>query len=136
MGDFLKIASGAQFLGKMMRFRMGPRIWVLTLMMVNMASLYFIDTLEGQVVLAVFMMGGMFMFTMDATLGFVRLMGAGHFLWFLMLPWLYLRLPAIEDGSLLYGWIMAVLVMNSLSLVIDVWDVIRYAKGEREPLYT
>jgi len=136
VGNFIKIATGMQFMSKMMRFRPVPRIWVLALMTVNMASLYFIDTLEGQVVLGVFMMGGMFMFTMDAKMGFVRLMGAGHFLWFLMLPWLYMRLPQIPADSLMYKWVLAVIVMNGISLVIDVWDVIRYAKGEREPLYT
>ena len=39
VGNFVKIATGMQFMSKMMRFRPVPRIRVLTLMTVSMASL-------------------------------------------------------------------------------------------------
>ena len=38
-----------------------------------------------------------------------------------------------SSGSIFGYWLLAVIVLDSLSLMIDVVDVIRYIKGERAP---
>ena len=70
-------------------------------------------------------------------LGFIRLLGIGHILWIPMVLWLWMRLDQTPplDSTLKY-WLIIVIVMNTLSLVLDVVDVIPYIKGDRVPYYT
>ncbi|MEE8395055.1 MAG: hypothetical protein V3S29_03300 [bacterium] len=80
-------------------------IWLGVLMFVNMMGpLFFLDTAEGQATLAVFMASAMVMMGLFAALGWVRLLGAGHFLWLGLVPWLWLRLDSIEPATALYYW--------------------------------
>lgn len=111
-----------------------PRMWVMLLAAVNMASIAFIGHREAQVVLIAMMLGGMIMAVVYAKLGFVRLLGVGHFHWLPMLVWLYGRLDGA--GPAFYYWILALLAFNGASLVIDIVDVGRYLAGEREPTLT
>ncbi len=45
----------------------------------------------------------------------------------------YADAPA--DGGF-RAWLVAVMLMNTLSLIIDAIDVVRYARGERTPTIT
>jgi hypothetical protein len=118
----------------MMSLPMPWPIWLAILMAANfVGSIYFFETLEAKVVLAVFMAGAMFMMAIFAAKGFVRLLGIGHILWVPMVPWLWTRLDQAGPDSALGYWIMSVMIINSLSLIIDAVDVVRYLKGEREP---
>ena len=70
-------------------------------------------------------------------LGFVRLLGIGHIFWIPMVLWLWTRLDQTPSlNSTLEHWLIIVIVMNTISLIIDVVDVARYIKGERVPYYT
>ena len=109
------------------------RAWVMLLALTNMASIAFIGHLEAQVVLAALMLGGGIQAAINAKLGFVRLLGVGHFHWIPMQYWLYIRLDTIRPEPAFYYWIVALLAMNGISLVIDVIDVVRYALGDRQP---
>lgn len=113
-----------------------PRVWVMLLAVVNMASIAFIGHREAQVVLVAMMLGGMIMAAVYAKLGFVRLLGVGHFHWLPMLVWLYGRLDGARADPAFYYWVLALIVFNSASLVIDIVDVRRYLAGEREPTLT
>ncbi len=124
---------GLRFMSKMMKFNIIPRIWLISLMVVNLISLYFIDTLEGKIVLGVFLVSAAGMIIMEATMGFVRLLGLGHIFWLGLLPWLVLRLPEISPDTLLYQWIIVLIAMNAISVVLDIRDVTAYLKGDREP---
>ena len=44
--------------------------------------------------------------------------------------------PFIEVNNLFAYWLVAVIVLDGLSLIIDVTDVARYMKGERAPQLT
>ncbi len=65
--------------------------------------------------------------------GFVRLLGIGHIAWLPLVPWLWTRLDDAPADSIFGYWLMAVIVLNSLSVIIDTIDVLRYVKGERTP---
>ena len=108
--------------------------WLGLLIATNMlAPLYFIQTLEAKVVLAAMICGMMIMTAMYRAKGFVRLLGIGHILWLPMLPWLWTRLDDASFDGLFGYWLVAVIVLNSLSLLVDGIDVLRYIKGERKP---
>ena len=68
--------------------------------------------------------------------GWVRLLGIGHWPWLLLVPWAWLRLAAVPDASLTRFWLMSLIVLNTGSLLIDAVDVVRYMRGEREPVMT
>ena len=110
-----------------------PKPWVAWLGLLMAANfilpLIFITTLEGQVVLATGLISAMIQGRIFQTLGFVRLLGIGHSPWIPLLLWLWSRFE--WDASIFAGWILAVMVLNSLSLIIDAVDVVRYVRGER-----
>ena len=118
-------------------FKLVPRLWFIALVAVNIASLFFIDTIEARVVLAVLLISIIIMTEIYRRLGFVRLLGTGHILWVPMVLWLWMRLNQTPplDNTFKY-WLMIVIAMNAISLVIDGIDVIRYIKGDRVPYYT
>ncbi len=111
--------------------------WVLVLMVVNLGGgLAYLGTLEGRVVLVLFLVAAMLLMALHRLFGFVRLLGLAHFVWFPLVGWLYLRLdeaPPVGMDDTFRTWLWAVIVLNSLSLAIDVVDVVRYLRGERAP---
>ncbi|MDA0692803.1 MAG: hypothetical protein O3A78_11700 [Nitrospinae bacterium] len=106
--------------------------WVMLLMTVNMVvPIFFIETLEAQVVLATMMASAALMMFLFAQKGFVRLLGLGHVLWIPLILWLSARVDFASASTGVEQWLLAVIALNGLSLIIDTVDVIRYAKGER-----
>ena len=102
------------------------------LMFANFLSpLIFITPLEGQVVLGTGIVSAIIQMGIFQAKGFVRLLGIGHSPWIPMLVWLWTRLD--WDFSIFAYWILALIVLNSLSLIIDAVDVARYLMGEKEP---
>lgn len=134
MKDFfislLKVA-GVTFL----RFRPIPRVWGIWLAGMNLASLFFIPHIEGQIVLAVSLAAVLTQAAIHQRIGFVRLLGIAHVLWIPMLVWLATRFDTIGAPGL-QSWIIALIVTNVISLVVDAIDVTRFARGERQPHYS
>ncbi len=109
-------------------------LWLGLLVAVNVAGpIYYFETIEAKVVLAAFLASAALMTAIFATKGFVRLLGIGHIFWVPMVPWLWIRLDQAGPGDPLGYWIIAVMIMNSISPIIDAIDVLRYLKGERKP---
>lgn len=122
------------FMKDMLRMPWPWVAWVGLLMLVNAGGgLVYLATLEGRVVLGTFVLAALLLTAIHARLGFVRLMGLGHFVWLPMIVWLAQRLGDAPAGSALRLWLWAVIVLNGASLVIDAVDVLRYLRGERAP---
>ena len=136
MSGFLK--AMIEFMAIMLtRFHLVARFWLIALATVNMASLYFIGTTEARVILGVFVISMMIMTGIYYRLGFVRILGLGHILWIPMVLWLWTRLGrALPLNSTFEYWLLLVIIINTISLLIDAVDVVRYIKGERKPYYT
>ncbi len=111
-------------------------LWVGLLAMVNMVGgLVYIRTMEGQLALACLMLAFLIMWGIYAKKGFVRLLGLGHLIaWPPLMIW-YAKVLAQGnvEGAFKY-WLMAVLVVNGISLVIDLVDVVRYSLGDKQPM--
>lgn len=109
-------------------------VWVMFLFSVNLIpALVFLETLEARVVLGGLMAGALLQTWIFSKKGFVRLLGLGHLLWLPMVIWLGYRVPLAEPGSPFAYALIAILVVDSLSLTIDTIDVIRYVRGDRQP---
>ncbi len=132
MVDFLRAMF--DFLRTMMTVPKPWVGWVMLLMMVNMViPLFYLGTLEGKVVLGGFVLGALLQGGIFSAKGFVRLLGIGHIVWVPMVAWLWTRLDAAPASTLFRYWLLATIVLVSLSLLIDAVDVIRYLRGERDP---
>ena len=130
--DFFKAMF--DFLRTMMTLRKPWVGWIMLLMMVNMViPLFYLGTVEGKVVLGAFVFGALLQGGIFSAKGFVRLLGIGHIVWVPMVAWLWTRLDVAPAGSLFRYWLLATIVLVSLSLLIDAVDVIRYLRGERDP---
>ena len=126
--------SMMNFMKTMMIMPMHWQAWLGVLVMTNIViPFFFIHTLEAQVVLVTGIVGLLVMSGIFSMKGFVRLMGIGHIEWLPMVIWLATRLEEAPADSTLGYWLMAVIVLDSLSLFIDAVDVFRYVKGERQP---
>ncbi len=112
--------------------------WMVLLVLMNLVlPLFFLGKPEATVVLVGIMVSMFIMMTLFARFGFVRLLGLGHIPWLFTIPWLWLQLgQTIENGGTFYYWLLAVVVLDSISLVIDAVDVVRYWMGERQPTIT
>ena len=122
------------FLRTMLTLRKPWVGWIMLLMMVNMViPLFYLGTLEGKVVLGAFVLGALLQGGIFSAKGFVRLLGIGHIAWVPMVAWLWTRLDVAPASGLFRYWLLATIVLVSLSLLIDAVDVIRYLRGERDP---
>ena len=122
------------FAGTMFVNGKGLAAWILLLLAANMVGpLLFINTFEGQVVLAAFVAGALAQMVMFGAKGFVRLLGIGHVFWVPLIPWLWSRLDEFPPSGPFGYWVVAVIILNGVSLLIDVADVVRYMRGERAP---
>ncbi len=107
------------------------QLWLVLLVIVNgIVPLFFLGRVEAQATLGIFLAGALLMIALTALSGFSRLLGAGHFLWFILLGLLWTRLDQFPADDVFGLWIRALMLINAVSLAIDVTDVVRYTLGD------
>ena len=108
-------------------------IWVMFLGGVNiLGAVVFFNSFEAKFAL-VGMFGSMFvMQIIYQKYGFVRLLGLGHIIfWVPFVAWNVIQLTNdYQMGEYFKFWLIAVSVLNALSLIFDIVDVYRFFKGE------
>lgn len=125
------------FLRTMLRLPAGWLLWIAALMTVNgLAPLFFLPSVEALATLTALALGAGIQTALFARLGFVRLLGAGHVPWLILVPWIWGRMDALPTSEPAYAWMAALVALNAISVVIDVADVTRYVAGERTPTVT
>src|SRR5512147_1518113 len=85
--------------------------WMAGLPLMNLFSIFFLPRTEAWVVLGTGLLAATIMTALHAKLGYVRLVGVGHFVWIPMLVWLAFRLETIGEDTLFRGWILSVMTM-------------------------
>jgi hypothetical protein len=126
MRAFIKFNKGV------MKMPMHWQVWLMLLVLANMiVPLFFLGRREAQVVIGVFVASAVMQVVLTSVTGFTRLLGLGHILWFPLLYFLWMRLEQNPADDFFGLWIRMVMVLNALSLVIDVVDVVRYIAGDR-----
>ena len=109
--------------------------WMAGLPLMNLFSIFFLPRTEAWVVLGTGLLAATIMTALHAKLGYVRIVGIGHFVWIPMLVWLAFRLETIREDTLFRGWILSVMAMDTVSLLLDIMDLIRYLRGDRAPRF-
>ncbi len=127
MGSFIKFNKG------LLKQRIHVKLWLLLLLAANLiVPLFYLQRLEAQVVLTVFLASFAFTVVITAYAGYSRLLGLGHVFWFPLLYFLWTRLDQSPEGDFFGLWIRALMVLNATSLIIDVVEVVRYIAGDRQ----
>ena len=109
--------------------------WMAGLPLINLSSVFFLPRTEAWVVLGTGLLAATIMTVLHAKLGYVRLVGIGHFVWIPMLIWLVFRLDHILGGTLFYRWLLTLIAVDTVSLLIDIVDLVRYLRGDRIPRF-
>ena len=121
----------------LVRFQPKARVFAWNLVAANTAGLFFLPRLEPAVLWTSILIGLVFMARVYQRIGFVRLLGAGHALWVVVVPWLALRWAHLPpDASRLFkAWLAWVIVTDTSSLILDFRDAMGFLNGDRTALY-
>ena len=96
-------------------------VWVLILMVVNVASVGFWNESLAKVIFAAFMLSAMVMMGLYSRFGFEKILGMGHILWLPLLIYVLMEIPA-ASGTF-KGYLIVWSIFTVISLVFDVADV-------------
>ena len=129
MNAFIKFNRG------LLRLPIGVRLWMLLLVSANfiLPVIYFQQS-EARIVLLTFFAGILLMVLITGTSGFTRLVGLGHIFWIPLVLFFVSRLNSIPATDPYGIWIRSVIVINTISLVLDAVDVVRFVRGERSEI--
>ena len=129
MNAFIRFNRG------LFRLPVGVRLWMLLLVSANLILpvIYFQQS-EARIVLLTFFAGILMMVVITGTSGFTRLVGLGHIFWVPLVLFLVSRLGSIPATNAYGIWIRSVIALNTISLVLDAIDVVRFARGERSEI--
>ena len=129
MNAFIRFKRG------LFRLPVGVRLWMLLLVSANLVLpvIYFQQS-EARIVLLTFFAGILLMVVITGTSGFTRLVGLGHIFWVPLVLFLVSRLGSIPATDAYGIWIRSVIALNTISLVLDAIDVVRFARGERSEI--
>ena len=129
MNAFIRFNRG------LFRLPVGVRLWMLLLVSANLILpvIYFQQS-EARIVLLTFFAGILAMVVITGTNGFTRLVGLGHIFWVPLVLFLVSRLGSIPATDAYGIWIRSVIALNTISLVLDAIDVVRFARGERSEI--
>ncbi|MFQ5543228.1 MAG: hypothetical protein ACE5FY_02610 [Nitrospiria bacterium] len=111
------------------------QVWLMLLVGSNMVvPFFFINRLEARITLGTMMISMMLMTVITHLTGFTRLLGLGHILWFPMLYFFWIQRSQIPADDFFGIWLRTLMILNAVSLIIDIGDVCRYIAGDRQEM--
>ncbi len=121
------------------------QLWVMLLVVVNLAALLFVITKqtghyrvrwESLAILFSFVAAGIAMSWLYQQVGYVRLLGLPHLVfWLPVYIWLLRKYRHGEFVVPFKQYLLVYFVIAGISLVIDAIDVARYLLGNQQPLH-
>ena len=99
-------------------------IWVLILMIVNVASVGFWNEPLAKVIFVTFMLSAMLMMGLYSRFGFEKILGMGHILWIPLLVYVLMEIPTARDTF--KGYLIILSISIAVSLVFDIVDAWKY----------
>lgn len=118
-----------RFFIELIRQPLWVSLWVLFLMLVNMASFAFWQEAVAQLILLNFLASATLMMGLYSRYGFTKILGLGHFPWIPLLAYVVMQIPTTEASFKRYLLVLSVSMAISLVLdTIDVWNYFRNRK--------
>jgi len=129
----IKIAT--DFMRTMNSSPLRIRVWLLILIIFNgLFPLFYLNRIEAQFTLAALLIGMMIGMILFKIQGFTRLLGLMHILWIPLVLYLIIRWNQYPITEWFGIWIRGVVLLNIVSLVLDMTDVVKFIAGDRKPL--
>lgn len=100
-------------------------------MLNGIIPLFFLRQSVARWVLASFLIGVLLMSWLTKQFDFTRILGVAHIAWIPGYVMTWLAVGQYPAGSAISIWLWVLLVINSITLLFDIWDVIRWLRGER-----
>ena len=104
-------------------------VWMLFLMIVNVASVGFFNQLLAKVIFVTFILSVMLMMGLYSRFGFEKILGMGHILWIPLLVYVLMEIPTARDTFKSYLIILSISIV--ISLVFDIVDVWKYFTSQK-----
>ena len=104
-------------------------VWVLILMIVNVASIGFWNESLAKLIFIAFMLSAMLMMGLYSRFGFEKILGMGHILWLPLLIYVLIEIPAASDTFKDYLIVWSIFTV--ISLMFDVVDVWKYFASQK-----
>ena len=114
--------------------------WVMVLVVTHVLALAFIARrtpegwrirFESLAIFVSFVAAGVFMTWLYTQVGYVRLLGVAHLVfWTPVYVWVLLHRRTLQSEGLFGKYVLLYLVVAGISLVIDLIDLIRYLLGD------
>ena len=117
------------FFAELMQQPVWISIWLLFLMIVNVASVAFWNEPLAKIILITFIISALLMMGLYSRFGFEKILGMGHILWIPLLAYLLMEIPATEGTF--KGYLIILLISITTSLVFDIVDVWKYFTGQK-----
>ncbi len=117
-----------RFFVDLMRQPLWVSLWVLFLMIVNMASVAFWPEPLAQLIATSFLVSAMLMMGLYSRYGFTKILGLGHLSWIPLLAYVLIQIPTAE--ATFKNYLVALSVSIGISLVFDTVDVWRYFRSQ------
>jgi hypothetical protein len=115
------------------RMHQAWRGWLAVLVLANLVlPLILITHVEAQLALGAGMAGMVIALAIVSRQGYTRLLGLMHIFWIPLVLYFWSQLSQIPANDLFGVWVRSLICVNSISLVIDAVDVIRYVAGDRK----
>ena len=99
-------------------------VWVLFLMITNVASIWFWDEPVAKVIFVTFILSSILMVGLYSRFGYEKILGLGHILWIPLLVYVLMEIPDVSDD--LKSYLVMFSVTIAISLLFDIVDVWKY----------
>ena len=129
------LSAAKGLMGKLWMLSPGLRVWLGVLIILNgVAPLWFLDHPEAWVAMATFHSGFLVGVVLFKIQGFTRLLGLMHTPWIVLLVLAWGKMGEVPASDLFGLWLRVVFTLDSVALVFDAKDVIKYLAGDRQPV--
>ncbi|MCH8261838.1 MAG: hypothetical protein IIA77_02145 [Proteobacteria bacterium] len=118
----MKMRNPFRFFTELMQQPIWISLWVVSLMIINVASILFWNEPLAKVIFVTFMLSAIFMMGLYSRFGFEKILGMGHVLWIPLLVYVLMEVQAANDAFKKYLIILSVTIVVSLAFdIVDVW---------------
>ena len=130
----MKMRNPFRFFTELMQQPIWISLWVVSLMIINVASILFWIEPLAKVIFVTFMLSAIFMMGLYSRFGFEKILGMGHVLWIPLIVYVLMEVQAVNDAFKKYLIILSVTIV--VSLVFDIVDVWKYITCRKKNLLT
>ena len=130
----MKMRNPFRFFTELMQQPIWISLWVVFLMIINVASILFWNEPLAKIIFVTFMLSAIFMMGLYSRFGFEKILGMGHVLWIPLLVYVLMEVQAANDAFKIYLIILSVTFV--VSLVFDIVDVWKYFTCRKKNLLT